>query len=402
MTVSSHGSPVFRAAALIALGALLSGCAGMPPRNPAPVEEYDRARPLPGVPAVRAWSGSFSREFREDLLLAVEQARTAGGDPNDAPVHVLAISGGSDRGAFGAGFLNGWSDTGRRPQFRIVTGISAGALAAPFAFLGPEYDDKLTTAFTGRRAGDIYDLRFSGLWRDALADSGPLKRLIDHYYDAGLLRDVARAHERGRRLYVATTNLDADRLAVWNMGAIAASDHPAAPELFRRVILASSSVPGLFPPVLINVMIDGEPHDEMHVDGGVKAQLFLTAATLDLTRLRGELSQREGRAPGARLFVIRNGEVGPEPTTTPRKLRDIVVRSFDSLLKSQARNDLVRVHRQAESQGFEFNWVAIPSWFEPSGRFFDTEEMNRLFEIGRELGRNPDPWRQQPPDFDRD
>lgn len=400
MITANPVSPVCRLAAL-ALATALAGCAATPPRNPAPVEAYDRAQPLPGVPAVRAWSGSFSREFREDLLLAIRQARDTGDASDDEPVNVLAISGGSDRGAFGAGFLQGWSDAGNRPEFRIVTGISAGALAAPFAFLGPAYDDELRAAFTGRRAGDIYDLRVSGLWRDALADSAPLERLIERFYDAELLADVARAHERGRRLYVATTNLDADRLVVWNMGAIAASDHPAAPDLFRRVILASSSIPGLFPPVLISVMVDGEPHDEMHVDGGVKAQLFLTAATVDLTRLRRELAEGEPDTPGARLFVIRNAEAGPEPDVTPRKLGSIVVRAFDSLLKSQARNDLVRVHREAESQGFEFNWVAIPSWFEPSGRFFDTKEMNRLYNIGRDLAREPDPWRDQPPDFDQ-
>lgn len=401
MSASSQARIPLRALAL--LFALLSaGCVSLPERYPVPLWEQDSAQVLPGVAGVRAWSGSFSEEFRADLLLATAQARALEGQAADAPISVLAISGGSDRGAFGAGFLNGWSQFGTRPRFRIVTGISAGALSAPFAFLGPGRDDELEEAFTRTGPEDIYRARgVQALWSDSLADSAPLQRLIDQYFDEEFLAAVARAHEQGRRLYVGTTNLDADRLVVWNMGAIAASEHPYAPELFRRVVLASSSVPGVFPPVMIRAMVNGEPRDEMHVDGGVKAQVFLTAATVDLTRLRREVREIEGEMPRTRLYVIRNGEVGPEPKITERNVRDITVRAFDTLIKSQARSDLARIHDVAKAQDFDFNWVAIPSWFEPSGRFFDTGEMNRLFGIGFRMALEGPPWRKTPPAFDR-
>ena len=387
------------------LAALLHGCATPPLRNPVPGDLVADAQPLPGVPAVRAWSGTFSEQFGEDLLASVHQDRMSAersGEAAPRTVNILTLSGGSDSGAFGAGFLNGWTRSGNRPGFKMVTGISAGALIAPFAYLGPDYDGALQEAFTRSGPQDIYRRRGIGmLWSDALADSTPLASMIDNYFDEDFLHAVARAHRQGRRLYIGTTNLDADRLVVWNMGAIASSGHPQALTLFRQVVLASSSIPVAFPPVLIPVELDGKLYDEMHVDGGVKAQLFLSAATIDIARLRKRFGSLV-EARDTRLFAIRNAQVGPEPKPTARKLTEIFNRAMSSLLKSQARSDLARIHAFAREQGFDFNWIAIPAGFESSGADpFDTGEMNRLFRTGYELGLQERPWRKEPPGFDQ-
>src|SRR5262245_36186162 len=152
-----------------------------------------------------------------------------------APRNVLVLSGGGANGAFTAGVLNGWPASGTRPQFDVVTGISTGALIAPFAFLGPEYDEELARNYTGLHDGDIYRRRPlpALLWSDALADSAPLRRRIEAQITSELLARIARAHTQGRRLYVGTTDLERKQLVVWDLGAIAAGEDPGKLELFR-------------------------------------------------------------------------------------------------------------------------------------------------------------------------
>ena len=389
----------------IALFALLGtsvGCSSISPRHPVPVDQLYRAQVLPGIPAVRAWAGTFSEHFSADLVESVRQEINGSiqkGETGFPTLNILTLSGGAEYGAFGAGFINGWTQSGTRPDFKFVTGISAGALIAPFAFLGQEYDGVLKEAFTTIGPEDIYLKRGLGaLWSDSLADSAPLARLIKKYFDQDILMVVAQAHRQGKRLYIATTNMDADRLVVWNMGAIANSGQPIALELFRKVILASSSIPLTFPPVLINVKVDGVPYDEMHVDGGVKAQLFLTAATIDITEIRKQLGLPKTLEERTRLFVIRNATVGPEHKSVPRKLNNIMERALTLLIKSHARNDLVRIHDFAHESGFGFNWVSLPNDDKPpETEPFDNAEMNRLFGIGYEMGLKGNTWRKEPP-----
>lgn len=232
---------------------LLAGCSSLP-RNAVPVEEIRRAD-IPGMVGVRAWGGEFSPRFQADLIASIRQEPVGAFPLNEQglPVyHGLALSGGGSNGAFGAGILNGWTGAGTRPNFKVVTGISTGALIAPFAFLGSEYDQQLKTVYTTTRTRDIlqrlniFRIIFQG---EAFAHVTPLKQLIETHFDDDFLQAVAVAHKRGQRLYVGTTHMDAQRLMVWNMGAIASSGHPDALDLFRKVILASSSVPAAFPPV---------------------------------------------------------------------------------------------------------------------------------------------------------
>jgi predicted acylesterase/phospholipase RssA len=172
-------------------------------------------------------------------------------------VETLALSGGGPDGAFAAGLLAGWTEASDRPEFEIVTGVSVGALIAPFAFLGPNRDAELSSLMTGIRTEDVLDFRFFGALRGALgvADPAPLRRRLSAVVDNAMLADIARAHRDGRRLLVVTTNIDAARPVLWDMGAIAEA---GARQLFLDVLLASASIPGAFPPVPIVVEAGGE------------------------------------------------------------------------------------------------------------------------------------------------
>ena len=242
-------------ALVLALLVTVSGCATLP-RNAVPVDRIYDAE-IPGFPDVRAWSGQISREFQADLAQSGREESEAAfpRDEHGIPIRdALALSGGGSSGAFGAGFLNGWSAKGTRPDFKVVTGISTGALIAPFAFLGSEFDEQLEQAFTTMRTENILQRLniFKILFRsEAVNSTGPLRQLIQERITADMLRAVAAKHDQGHRLYIGTTHMDAQRLVVWNMGLIAKSESAEALDLFHKVILASTSIPAAFPPVLI-------------------------------------------------------------------------------------------------------------------------------------------------------
>lgn len=384
---------------VLAIGA---GCATLP-RNAVPVDHIPNAV-ISGIPGARAMSGDYNALLETDLMLSVQQAfkHTDASETNAIPaINVLSLSGGGDFGAFGAGFMHGWTLSGTRPEFKLVTGISTGALIAPFAFLGKEYDAILQQAFTTISAKDIFIERWvSFLWNDSFADSTPLAKLIKRYITSEVMLAIAAAHRQGRRLFIGTTNLDADRLVIWNMGVIANSDGAAALNLFQQIILASSSIPGAFPPVMIQVEVGDNTYDEMHVDGGIKAQLFLLAATLNLTEFRNKLGMMVKGGRKSKIFVIRNGAIDPEPRQVARNLAEISERAVSSLINAQASNDLNRVYEIAKTQGLDFNWVALPPGYDTDGHDeFDRDEMNRLFRLGYRMGLELESWRKKPPSF---
>jgi hypothetical protein len=291
--------------------AFVLGACGSLPRNAVPPQKT-LAAVVPGFPDVRAWAGNPSLTLERDLAESFKQESPTDFPPStDGSVRYahLALSGGGASGAFGAGYLNGWTSTGTRPVFKIVTGVSTGALMAPFAFVGKDFDDALRQFYTTTRTRDIFVLG-SLLWQllagEALADTRPLQTLIAQHVNAELLQRVAQAHQRGRRLYIGTADLDVPRFVVWNMGMIANSGHPGALELFRKVMLASASIPVAFPPVMFQVELSpgGPRYDEMHVDGGVGARVFLNGGVF-----RGSvIHERAGLGVGHEdIFVIHNG-----------------------------------------------------------------------------------------------
>jgi len=225
--------------------------------------------------------------------------------------YMLSLSGGGDNGAFGAGLLVGWTAHGDRPKFKLVTGVSTGALIAPLVFLGPEYDAALTDVYTNIDPSKIYEKRFvlAALTEDALSDTTPLYETISRFIDATMIAKIAAEYEKGRLLLIQTTDLDAGRPVQWNIGAIAASGNPRALDLIRHILLASASIPAAFPPVMFDVEANGKPYQEMHVDGGAVSQAFLIPPSVNLRVARARTGyQRKGVV----AYIIRNSRLTTE------------------------------------------------------------------------------------------
>ena len=261
------------------------------------------------MPSVRFWADEVPtdviaevRRRLPNMPLVARDAKRVNGRP---VVETLALSGGGADGAFGAGVLSGWSARGDRPEFEIVTGVSAGAIIAPFAYLGERYDKTLKEIWTHYQTNEIITAQIlPGLFGGpALADTSPLASLIARYIDDKMLADIAAEYSRGRILMVLTTNLDAQRPVVWNMGEIARTGDQKALDLFRKVILASAAIPGAFPPVSIDVEAGGKAYEEMHVDGGTTREVFV----LPMQAPFKAFDPLYAAQPLRKLYIIKNG-----------------------------------------------------------------------------------------------
>jgi predicted acylesterase/phospholipase RssA len=308
----------------------------------------------------------------------------------------LAISGGGDDGAFGAGLLEGWTQAGTRPDFTVVTGISTGALIAPLAFLGSAYDEQLKEVYTTISAKDV--VRRRHIWAlvlsDGMVDPAPLSHLIARFIDASILRRIAEEYEKGRRLLVITTDLDAAQPVIWNMTAIAASGQPNALDLFRNILLASASSPGIFPPVMIDVQVDGHHYQEMHVDGGAMSEVYFYPAMVHFPKATAALGLDRERT----LYVIRNARLGSPWAAVERRTLSIARRALSSLVQTQGVGDLYRLYALAERDQIEFNFAAIPEGCPLTHKEdFDPEYMRGLFEYGRGLAASGYHWEKTPP-----
>lgn len=393
------GGLTSRALMAFVLFALLAGCASVR-RQPAPPSEQLTSIDVLGVPDSRFWADGDPAPvvaYYERVLRRRISAAQPGRGRRMPPAHFLALSGGADNGAFGAGVLNGWTETGQRPEFDMVTGVSAGALIAPFAYLGPGFDDRLRALFTEIAPADVVLLgrvAFSVLFREALADTAPLARLIERHADEAMLQAIAAQHERGRLLLIGTVNLDVGRPVVWNIGAIAASGHPDALRLIRRILLASSSIPGAFPPVLIDVELGGRRFQEMHVDGGAAMQVFLYPPRLRPRAVLGRAGvQRETTA-----WVIRNGRVDVAISDPPGGLFSITRRSAQTLLHFSSINDIDRIYLTTYRDNIGFRLQSIGQEFDaPRPGPFDNSFMRALFAHGEARGRDLTSWRTTPP-----
>lgn len=375
---------------------ILPGCA-LPSRGPAvPAAAASRALPL-GIPNARFYADGDPAPMVAEATLAIERIKAvlrAEGRPSQPipPSSFLAISGGADNGAFGAGFINGWTTTGTRPEFRMVTGISTGALIAPFAFLGPSYDAQLREVYTKLGPDSIFSRRalMAALFSDAMADTRPLGATIDQYVDGRMLAAIGREYERGRLLMLGTTDLDAQRPVIWNIGAIAASGHPQALDLFRKILLATAAIPGAFPPVMINIEVDGARHQEMHVDGAVNAQLFLYPGSFD-PRLLPVRSQQTA-------YLIRNARLDPEHAEVERRTISIAGRAIGTMLQSAGYSDVALAYFLTKRDDVAYRLAYIGADFtEPRGRPFEQAYMRALFDYGYSQARSGNPWHKVPP-----
>ena len=371
-----------RAAAAMVLAAMLSGCASLPR---VPFTEAEQAQASPA-------GFNHIRYTQEDPALAEMLQRALRPDTRGG-VDVLAISGGGANGAYGAGLLDGWSQTGHRPQFQLVTGVSTGALTAPFAFLGRDWDDRLRAAYFGAKVEHLLQRRgLPGLLTPGLYRKAPLEDLVRSYVTEDLMRAVAAEHAKGRRLLVATTNLDTEQLNVWDMGAIAAQGGPAARTLFAQVLVASASVPGVFPPSLIPVESDGRLFSEMHVDGQAESAFFAIPQTLLMVQ----------RLPAprfrARLFIIVNGRLDSQFEVTPHATIPILGRTLDAANKASVRSVVITVLEFCRYVGCDMHVTSLPSTERDDSLDFSAAHVARLFAAGREAAAAASTWRSTLPD----
>ena len=382
---------------------VVAGC-GSPKREHAvPHDLQDRAL-VPGMgPQVRTWGAAISPAFMETIVRSADEERAmlaAAGHTGPLPTaNFLAISGGGANGAFGAGLICGWTDAGTRPSFKVVTGISTGALTAPFVFAGPEYDHVLREVYTKTTTGDILKARglIAGMFSDAMADTKPLWKTLSKYVDEKLMNVIATEYRKGRFLVIGTCNLDARRAVLWNVGEIATSGHPQALETVRRIMIASAAIPGAFPPVFFDVEVDGKKFQEMHVDGGTMTQVFLYPPSLKLR----EMAAARGVTRDRRAFIIRNARLDPDWAETNRRLMPIAARAIDSLLHTQGVGDLYRIFVNCERDGIDYNLAYIPASFKlVSKEPFDPEYMTQLFQVGYDMSKKGYPWEKAPPAFE--
>ena len=388
-------SGILRRGLLVALSlsAGLFGCASTERRPAVPFELSTQANVV-GFPAgIRYFPRDATdvREFERDFLASNEAEKKFLGVDELPPNSFLAISGGGDNGAFGAGLLNGWTKAGTRPEFKLVTGVSTGALIAPFAFLGPAYDERLKALYTGISMRDVAEERslLSVLYNDALADNAPLRKLVKKSVTQEMVDAIAAEHDKGRVLLVATTNLDVRRPVIWNITEIAATRLPGALDLVHKILIASAAIPGTFPPVMIDVEAGGRRYQEMHVDGGTASQVFVYPSAVKLH----ELFQRDRT-----LYMIRNARMDPEWAQVDRRTLPISLRAITCLIHNQGIGDLYRIYAIAQRDHIRFRLVYIPSTFQtPHPAEFDTAYMQALFALGEKMAVEGHEWYEHPP-----
>lgn len=373
----------FSRAAAILCYCILTGC--VTTRIPYTADEASKAE-ITGYQRIR-----YSSDV--DLRNQVPSQRLP--PTGEHPVRYLVISGGGAGGAFTAGVLNAWTATGKRPTFEIVSGVSTGALIAPFAFLGPKYDEELKKLYTSGVAERLVAPRFivSGLLGESFLKQEPLRQLVEQHVTTKMLQAVAAEYRKGRYLFVLTTNLDTQRPVVWDLGAIAAGDRQDSLALFRDILIASASIPGVYPAVKIKVMSGGRQIEELHSDGGTSTQI-LTLPDVLLT----QEALLSSRPPGKlEIYVLINNTLGPEFQLTENTTLSVVTRAYASLIKSQTKGSVVALYQFSKRFALRFNVAAINITVPYSYRKpFSNEYMSAIYQNGYERMQEQRLWSHTP------
>lgn len=383
---------------------VIASCASEQPRNPVP-PELESIVEVINMPGVRVWGDGKDDSLHDDIVQSIHdepEGLFPRGPNGEIRYSGLALSGGGDHGAFGAGILHGWSQSGSRPVFKIVSGISTGALIAPFAMLGSEYDETLKELFTTTTADDIFKKEsiVGAYWRESIDDNHPLQEMVHRFMNDEMIDAIGMAHNKGQRLFIATTNFDAQRPVIWNMGAVANSKHPDAYAVFRKIVVASTSIPVLFPPTFFAVEANGKVYDEMHVDGGTVGQMFFYGSSLDWSAMLKDAVGSENFTDQSVLYAIIDGEVDPSYDAVRRRLAPIAQRTIKTMIKVSAWSALYRMFMHAEVGGYGFKFISLPDDYEPqSKRQYDPVEMGRMFDIGVAMGLMGEGWQTVPPGF---
>ena len=364
----------------IGISVTCMGCITLP-RTPFTQAEQMLASP-PGFGQVRyaADSDNLALMLRTSLKPSVK------GD-----IDALAISGGGANGAYGAGLLTGWTKSGQRPEFQLTTGISAGALTAPFAFLGPAWDGELRQAIFGPKTARLLQERgLLSLLTPGLYSKAPLEDLVRSYVTDKMIAAVAAEHAKGRRLLVGTTNLDTEQLNVWDMGAIAMKGGAEARDLFAEVLIASASVPGVFPPTMIKVEEDGHAFSEMHVDGQTESAFFAIPQTLFLAPILS--------APPfhAHLFVIINGQLESKFMVTEDSTVPILGRALDVGSKAAIRSAITTSAEFCQHNSCDLSVSSLPATVKDDSLDFSSAHLEGAFAAGESAAIDGSAWEAAP------
>ena len=397
----SNGLPrsLVRAVVFAICTSLLSACATVERYTAVPPSEHEAT--VLGLPNARLFPDRPEGFVAEQERALIREAKAFGvGRGGTLPTaYILSLSGGGDNGAFGAGLLVGWTAHGDRPKFKLVTGVSTGALIAPLVFLGPEYDAALTDVYTNIDPSKIYEKRFilAALTEDALSDTTPLYDTISRFIDANMIAKIAAEYEKGRLLLIQTTDLDAGRPVQWNIGAIAASGNPRALDLIRHILLASASIPAAFPPVMFDVEANGKPYQEMHVDGGAVSQAFLVPSSLNVRVARARTGyQRKGVV----AYIIRNSRLTTEWSDVERLTLSIAQKAVSTMINYNGVGDLYRMYMITQRAGASFNLAYIGDDFNAEHKEdFDQAYMRALYHYAYEKAERGYPWEHAPPGF---
>ena len=309
---------------------------------------------------------------------------------------MLVLSGGGSYGAFQSGVLKGWGETGGRPEFDVITGVSTGALVAAITFPGPDMDSIGEMIFTSVSNRDIFKKKniVVGLTQGYVADTKPLREMIDAMVTDEYLDRVAGQHTLGRRLYVGTTNLETRRQVIWDMGNIALKHRTdgSSKKLFRDILQASAAIPGMFPPVSIPIEVGGKVYEEKHVDGGVTAGVFLRPFALNPGGARESLA-------GSDIYILVAGKLYADPGPVGKDLMSLGSSTVAALLSGQVRDELAEIYAVSAFQGIHFHLGAVPENYPITMKSseFDKKQMRDLFQEGRRLGQTGMLWRKTPP-----
>jgi hypothetical protein len=390
-----------RAAALSVMisASVLGGCAS-PGRAPSLTPAESERAVVLGIANARFMLPDDIPALQREFVASSQReraARAAAGQTGPPPpVELLAVSGGGDQGAFGAGLLTGWTAHGDRPVFRAVTGVSTGALTAPFAFLGSDYDPQLKSVYTDITVRNIFKPRspLAAVFADAMGDSSPLHATVSRYLDDRMIQRIGEEYGKGRLLLIMSTNLDSGRPCIWNVGAIAASGKPGARELIVKILMASSAIPAAFPPIMIDLTVDGQHRQEMHVDGGVFGQAFLYPPGINLA----ELAAAAGVSRQRDAYIIRNGTLFSADAQVRRRTLPIATRAVSMMIGSSGLNDLFRIYAITQRDGVGYHLAYIDDDFtQPYKGPFNQTYMRSLFQYGFDRARAGEEWKDKPP-----
>ena len=397
-----------RGLAVFLVACALSACSHTPRPTPPPAGE-----PLEhawgAVPFQTAASGLDSK-FTESLLNSFQAKRDAmrqAGNDGKIPFIALTLSGGGSRGAYGAGVLSGWTKRGDRPQFDVVTGISTGSLMATHVFLGPDYDDDLEI-YKHISNDDVFERHgilstlLSVRRSPAAFDTTPLRETLLTIISEETLDLVAAEHRKGRRLFIGSTNLDANVFTVWDMGVIADSDRPDRLQHYVDIVMASAAFPIAFPPIYIEVEGEAGTYTQMHGDGGIRETVFFfNYGLFEDFRLVLEAEGITDSDFKEDLYLLINGPIVSTGTKTYKPVDGNMVAVADaavtSLMTKVTQGSIYRLWVLAMAHGADFHISFVPPdyTFSTGSLNFDPREQTSLFELGYQQALEGTAWATQ-------